>query len=175
MRPPSSANLVLSPALPPTGLHRVMAYKDEYEVARLHAAATYGEKPIFHLSPPLLHRFDPATNRRGKIAVPGWLALPLFSVMRHGKLLRGTVLDPFGYQAERKWERALIGQYVADLRAAMAALRPDTLESAISLAALPDQIRGFGPVKEANRDNVEAQRGDLLARLQAPTFAVAAE
>jgi indolepyruvate ferredoxin oxidoreductase len=157
------------------GLYRVMAYKDEYEVARLHAAATYGEKPIFHLSPPLLHRFDPATNRRGKIAVPGWLALPLFKVMRHGKLLRGTVLDPFGYQAERKWERALIGQYVADLRAAMAALRPDTLESAISLAALPDQIRGFGPVKEANRDNVEAQRGDLLARLQAPTFAVAAE
>jgi indolepyruvate ferredoxin oxidoreductase len=152
-----------------------MAYKDEYEIARLHAAATYGEKPVFHLSPPLLHRYDPATNRRGKIAVPGWVALPLFKVMRHGKLVRGTVLDPFGYQAERKWERASIGQYTADLRAAMAALRPDTLEIAISLSALPDQIRGFGPVKEANRDKAEAQRATLLAQLASPPLAVAAE
>ena len=157
------------------GLHRVMAYKDEYEVARLHAATTYGEKPVFHLSPPLLHRHDPATNRRGKIAVPGWLALPLFKVMRHGKLLRGTALDPFGYQAERKWEHALISQYIADLRTAMAALRSDTLETAISLAALPDQIRGFGPVKEANRDKATAQRTALLAQLTAPPMAVAAE
>lgn len=157
------------------GLHRVMAYKDEYEVARLHAAATYGEKPVFYVSPPLLHRHDPATNRRGKIAVPGWLALPLFKVMRHGKLLRGTALDPFGYQAERKWERALIGQYVSDLRNAMAALRSDTLETAISLAALPDQIRGFGPVKEANRVKAEARRAMLLAQLAAPPLAVAAE
>jgi indolepyruvate ferredoxin oxidoreductase len=157
------------------GLHRVMAYKDEYEVAHLHAAATYGEKPVFHLSPPLLHRFDPATNRRGKIAVPGWLALPLFKVMRHGKLLRGTLLDPFGYQAERKWERALIGQYIADLRAAMAALRLDTLETAVSIASLPDQIRGFGPLKEANREKSASQRTALLALLTAPPLAVAAE
>ncbi len=92
------------------GLHRVMAYKDEYEVARLHAAATYGEQPVFHLSPPLIHRFDPATGRRGKIAIPGWFALPLFRVLRHGKVLRGTVLDLFGRQAERVWERALIGR-----------------------------------------------------------------
>ena len=53
------------------GLYRVMAYKDEYEVARLHAAATYGEKPVFHLSPPLITGIDPATGRRRKIAMPG--------------------------------------------------------------------------------------------------------
>jgi indolepyruvate ferredoxin oxidoreductase len=157
------------------GLHRVMAYKDEYEVARLHAAATYGERPVFHLSPPLIHRFDPATGRRGKMAIPGWLALPLFRVLRHGKHLRGTVLDLFGRQSERVWERALIGQYEADLQTAMAALRPDTLETAVSLAELPDQIRGFGPVKEANRAKAEARRNVLLESLQAPPLAVAAE
>jgi indolepyruvate ferredoxin oxidoreductase len=157
------------------GLHRVMAYKDEYEVARLHAATTYGERPVFHLSPPLINRFDPATGRRGKVAIPGWVALPLFRVLRHGKYLRGTVLDLFGRQSERVWERALIGQYEADLKAAMAALRPDTLETAVSLAELPDQIRGFGPVKEANRVKAEARRKLLLESLQVPPLAVAAE
>jgi indolepyruvate ferredoxin oxidoreductase len=157
------------------GLHRVMAYKDEYEVARLHAAATYGERPVFHLSPPLINRFDPATGRRGKVAIPGWVGLPLFRVLRHGKYLRGTVLDLFGRQSERVWERALIGQYEADLKAAMAALRPDTLETAVSLAELPDQIRGFGPVKEANRVKAEARRKLLLESLHAPSLAVAAE
>ena len=60
------------------GLYRLMAYKDEYEVARLHASATYGAKPAFHLSPPLITGIDPATGRRRKVAIPGWLALPLF-------------------------------------------------------------------------------------------------
>ena len=157
------------------GLHRVMAYKDEYEVARLHAATTYGERPVFHLSPPLINRFDPATGRRGKVAVPGWVALPLFRVLRHGKYLRGTPLDVFGRQAERVWERTLISQYEADLNAAMEALRPDTLETAVSLAELPDQIRGFGPVKDANRVKAEGRRKVLLESLQAPQLAVAAE
>ena len=104
------------------GLYRVMAYKDEYEVARLHAAASYGEKPEFHMSPPLITRMDPSTGRRRKIAIPGSVALPLFRVLRHGKMVRGTVLDPFGYQAERRQERALIDQYTADLRSVLAAL-----------------------------------------------------
>ncbi len=72
------------------GLFRVMAYKDEYEVARLHADSAYGDKPVFHLAPPLIARTDPATGRPRKMAVPGWLALPLFRVLRHGKVLRGT-------------------------------------------------------------------------------------
>ena len=75
------------------GLYRVMSYKDEYEVARLHAAAKYGEKPVFHLSPPLITGIDPATGRRRKIALPGWLALPLFRVLRMGSICvaRGSI------------------------------------------------------------------------------------
>jgi indolepyruvate ferredoxin oxidoreductase len=157
------------------GLYRVMAYKDEYEVARLHASATYGEKPVFHLSPPLVARIDPATGRKRKVALPGWLALPLFRVLRHGKYLRGTPLDLFGRQHERRMERALIEQYIADIRAVATSLRPDTLDVAVALAELPDMIRGFGPVKETNRLKAEAKRRELLARLTAAPVSVAAE
>jgi indolepyruvate ferredoxin oxidoreductase len=157
------------------GLYRVMAYKDEYEVARLHAAASYGEKPRFHLSPPLIAGIDPATGRRRKIALPGWLALPLFRVLRHGKHLRGTALDLFGRQNERRMERLLIDQYIGDLRVALAALRPDTLDVAVAIAQLPDMIRGFGPVKDANRLKAEEQRRVLLPRLAAAPLPVAAE
>ena len=157
------------------GLYRVMAYKDEYEVARLHASATYGAKPVFHLSPPLITGIDPATGRRRKIAIPGWLALPLFRILQHGKRLRGTPLDLFGRQHERTLERALIQQYVGDIRSMLAILRPDTLDVAIALAQLPDTIRGFGPVKEANRLKAAEQRRVLLARLTPAPLAVAAE
>ena len=93
------------------GLFRVMAYKDEYEVARMHIAASYGKRPVFHMAPPLITRTDPATGRRRKMAIPGWAALPLFRLLRHGKRVRGTSLDLFGQQAERRQERALVGQY----------------------------------------------------------------
>jgi indolepyruvate ferredoxin oxidoreductase len=157
------------------GLYRVMAYKDEYEVARLHAAAQYGEKPVFHLSPPLITGIDPATGRRRKIALPGWIALPLFRVLRHGKSLRGTALDLFGRQQERRTERALIEQYISDLHTVLSALRPETLDVAVAIAQLPDTIRGFGPVKDANRVKAEEQRRLLLARLAAQPAPVAAK
>jgi indolepyruvate ferredoxin oxidoreductase len=158
------------------GLFRVMTYKDEYEVARLHAAATYGEKPAFHMSPPLITGIDKATGRRRKIAIPGWLGLPLFRVLRHGKMLRGSVVDPFAYQAERRHEVALIRQYSADLRTILAALRPDTLDTAVALAELPDQIRGFGPIKDANRVKAAQRRDQLLEALSRPApLAMAAE
>jgi indolepyruvate ferredoxin oxidoreductase len=149
------------------GWFRVMGYKDEYEVARLHAAATYGAKPVFHLAPPLLSRADPKTGRRRKIAIPGWLALPLFRVLRHGKALRGTALDPFGRQADRRMERALIDTYAEDMRLAGAALASATLDAALALAALPGAIRGFGPVKEANARKAEAERARLRSALRA--------
>ncbi len=158
------------------GLYRVMAYKDEYEVARLHAAATYGEKPAFHMSPPLTSGIDKATGRRRKIAIPGSVALPLFRVLRHGKVVRGTVLDLFGYQAERRQERALIEQYRGDLRTVVSALSRENLPTAVAIAGLPDQIRGFGPVKDANRAKAEARRIQLLAELSQPAgLAMAAE
>jgi indolepyruvate ferredoxin oxidoreductase len=126
----------------------------------------------------LIARIDKATGRPRKTAVPGWLALPLFRVLRHGKALRGTRLDPFGWLAERRHERALRVTYVGDLRAVLAALRPDTLDTAVALAELPDMIRGFGPVKDANRVKSEVRREMLLARLAAPApreMALAAE
>jgi len=153
------------------GLFRVMAYKDEYEVARLHAATSYADGAVFHMSPPLIARMDPATGRRKKVAIPGWLAMPLFRVLRHGKRLRGTGLDPFGAQAERAAERGLIEEYVGDLGRIVAALRPDNLDAAVGLATLPDTIRGFGPVKDANRAKAEALRKGLLERLAAPAQA----
>jgi indolepyruvate ferredoxin oxidoreductase len=148
------------------GLFQVMAYKDEYEVARLHAAASYGAHPVFHLAPPLVSRIDPTTGRRRKIALPGWFALPLFRTLRYGKVLRGTRLDPFGWQAERRAEVALIETYVADLHAALEALRAETLDAAVALAELPNMIRGFGPVKDANRAKAATRRNVLLAQLR---------
>jgi indolepyruvate ferredoxin oxidoreductase len=157
------------------GLHRLMAYKDEYEVARMHAGATYGDNPVFHVSPPLLHRFDKATGRRGKIAVPGAVAMPLFRLLRHGKALRGTAFDVFGYQSERKAERALVEQYAGDLRAVLAGLTRDNLQIGVAIAELPDTIRGFGPVKDANRAKADARRTELLAAFARPATAMAAE
>jgi indolepyruvate ferredoxin oxidoreductase len=157
------------------GWFRVMGYKDEYEVARLHAAATYGADPVFHLAPPLITKIDPATGRRRKVAVPGWLARPLFRVLQHGKVLRGTPLDLFGRQEERREERGLIAAYEADMALVLSGLTMANLETAVAVAALPDKVRGFGPVKAANLAKMRALRTDLLARLTQPAFAVAAE
>ena len=157
------------------GFFRALAYKDEYEVARLHAAAEYGDKPVFHMAPPLISGTDPATGRRKKIAIPGRVALPLFRALRYGKVLRGTPLDPFGWQAERRAERALIGETERSIDAAIAALRPETLDTAVALADIPNHIRGFGPVKDKAMADAAPQRSALLAALSAQPVAIAAE
>ncbi|MGI4951830.1 MAG: DUF6537 domain-containing protein, partial [Janthinobacterium lividum] len=157
------------------GYYRVLAIKDEYEVARQHAAASYGDAPVFHLAPPLVSRVDPATGRRRKVAVPGRIALPLFRLLRHGKALRGTVLDVFGWQGERRAERGLIVEYEADIRGVLDRLRRDTVEAAVGIAALPMDIRGFGPVRAASLAASRPRRQALLAQLDAPVLAVAAE
>jgi indolepyruvate ferredoxin oxidoreductase len=158
------------------GFFRALAYKDEYEVARLHAMAAYGEKPVFHMAPPLITGTDPATGRRKKIAIPGSIALPLFRVLRHGRVLRGTPLDPFGYQTDRRAERALIGQTERSIEVAITALRPETLDTAVALADIPNHIRGFGPIKETAMRDAAPQREALLKALQNPApVAMAAE
>ena len=157
------------------GFYRALAYKDEYEVARLHAAAEYGDKPVFHMAPPLVSGTDPATGRRRKVGIPGRIALPLFRVLRHGKLLRGTPLDPFGYQAERRAERALAAETERSIDAAIAALRPQSLDIAVALADIPNHIRGFGPVKDKAMADAGPQRAALLKALDTPPLAVAAE
>jgi indolepyruvate ferredoxin oxidoreductase len=157
------------------GWFRVMGYKDEYEVARLHAAADYGADPVFHLAPPLLSGIDPATGRQRKIAVPGWLARPLFRALRHGKVLRGTRLDLFGCQTERRNERALIDEYKTDMDDALSLLTEDNLDTVVALALLPDKVRGFGPVKAANLTKARAERTALRKRLSEPGFSADSE
>ena len=139
----------------------LLAYKDEYEVARLHSAANYGAKPVFHLAPPLVSRLDKATGRRQKIAIPGRIALPLFRALQHGKILRGTPLDPFGWQADRRLERALIRDYERDMTAALATT---DLVTMTTLAELPGLIRGFGPVKAESARIAAASRAALLQK-----------
>ena len=130
--------------------------------------AGYGPDTTFHMAPPLITRLDPATGRRRKLALPGRLMLPLFRLLRHGKRLRGTALDPFGWQRERRMEQDLIAQYEADMTRALASLRPETVDAAVRLASLPQAIRGFGPVKEESRKAAQDARAELLAQLDRP-------
>ena len=153
------------------GWYRALAYKDEYEVARLHAAADYGAEPTFHMAPPLIRGTDKATGRRRKIAIPGRVALPLFRLLRHGKALRGTPLDPFGWQADRREERALLTQYEADLTSLLPTLRDDTLPAATELARQPIDIRGFGPIKADAMRKAARRRTDLLEAVAQPRMA----
>lgn len=148
------------------GYFRLLAAKDEYEVARLHAAmAGLPAGSRVHVSPPLPLGRDPATGRRRKIALPGWIAAPLFRVLQHGKRLRGTALDPFGWQADRTLERRLVAEYEADMGRVLDALHARQIADATALARLPLEVRGFGPVKAASAEEAEAKRLALLARL----------
>ncbi len=158
------------------GYFRVLAYKDEYEVARLHADAGFAPGAKVHLSPPLPLGRDPATGRRRKVAVPGWAALPLFRALRHGKRLRGTALDLFGWQADRRAERQMIADYEADLARVLDGLRASQIADAVALARLPLDVRGFGPVKAASAKEGAARRQALLSELGKPSAgALAAE
>lgn len=151
-------------------LFRVMAYKDEYEVAHLHlaAAAEFGDPAAlaFHMAPPLITRTDPATGRRRKIAVPGRIALPVFRLLSRMKVLRGTALDPFGWQPDRRIERRMVADYAADLTLIVATFNQGTLDTALRLAQNPDAVRGFGPVKQAAFAAAEVNRQVLRTRLQ---------
>jgi len=160
------------------GYHKALAYKDEYEVARLlltsrdraREAFDGDLKLTYHLAPPILSRTGPdgrpVKRRFGRLLER---ALPLLAGM---KRLRGTAFDPFGRTAERRMERDLIARYEAD----MADLPADeTRAAAIALARLPLDIRGFGPVKQANAARAEARRDDLLAALRGKALQDAAE
>ncbi|MEO0390551.1 MAG: indolepyruvate ferredoxin oxidoreductase family protein, partial [Pseudomonadota bacterium] len=155
------------------GYHKVLAYKDEYEVARLlltsrqKAAAEFdGDfKMTFHLAPPMLSK-EGANGRPMKRAFGAWMERPM-GLLRRLKLLRGTPLDVFGYTAERKMERALITQYEADMADVLPQLSPQTHDAIQALAELPLQIRGFGPVKQASEAKAAKRREELLASIRA--------
>jgi indolepyruvate ferredoxin oxidoreductase len=146
----------------------LLAYKDEYEVARLHllpefgralAEAVPGGRGVrYRLHPPLLR----ALGLRRKIAFPAWVIRPAFRVLRTMRHLRGTPADPFGYTAVRRTEQRLAAGYEAELRAVLAALSPASYVAAVELARLPLAIRGYEQVKLAAVERYERE----LARLR---------
>jgi indolepyruvate ferredoxin oxidoreductase len=155
------------------GYHKLLSYKDEYEVARLllssreKAKAEFdGDfKMSFNLAPPLLSKMGP-NGRPLKREFGPWLEGPL-RMMARLKRLRGTPLDIFGYTAERKMERALIKQYEGDMRDVLPKLDDTTRDAIKALAALPLDIRGFGPVKQANEAKAAKRREELLSAIRA--------
>jgi indolepyruvate ferredoxin oxidoreductase len=152
-------------------LYKLMAAKDEYEVARLYSdgrfAALRGEtftegKAKVLLSPPLLAPKD-AEGRPRKIAFGGWMLDVGFPALARLKVLRGTPLDPFGWTAERKMERKLLADYEEGLDRLAAALTPERLALAVQIAEIPQQIRGFGHVKDASVGPAKAEEARLWA------------
>jgi indolepyruvate ferredoxin oxidoreductase len=139
-------------------LFKLMAYKDEYEVARLQSDPAFrakleaqfepGFKVKYHLAPPLLAKKD-AQGHLVKQTYGGWMT-GAFGLLAKLKGLRGTPFDVFGYTEERRTERALIGEYRALVDEILATLSADRLSEAVALAALPEEIRGYGHVKERN-------------------------
>jgi indolepyruvate ferredoxin oxidoreductase len=151
---------------------KLMAYKDEYEVARLHADPAFLEsiaerfegdyRLAFHLAPPLLARPDPRTGEPAKMRFGPWV-LGFFKLLRALKGLRGTAFDPFGRTEERRTERALIGEYEATVERLLADLSRENHALAIEIASLPDSIRGFGHIKAKSIAAARRKRGELLA------------
>ncbi len=138
---------------------KVLAYKDEYEVARLYADMGFKQKVAdqfegdykltFHLAPPIMSELDAATGEPRKKVFGAWM-MPAFAALAKFKGLRGTALDIFGYSDERKMERQLIADYeklIDDLLANTTAANYDV---AVDLASIPEHIRGFGHVKHAH-------------------------
>jgi indolepyruvate ferredoxin oxidoreductase len=156
---------------------KLLAYKDEYEVARLYTSGEFlaqlrrqfeGQPKLrIYLAPPLLAQRDPTTGRPKKRAYGAWM-LTAMRYLARGKRLRGTPFDPFGYSAERRLERRLIAEYEAVLDEVLQHLSSANHEIAVELARLPEQIRGFGHVKERHLLVAKERESELLAALRAP-------
>ena len=154
---------------------KLLAYKDEYEVARLYRSAAFraaldaqfegAQRIEVHLAPPLLARRDKRTGQLRKRAYGPWV-LTAFRFLAPLKILRGTALDPFGRTEERRAERALIAEYESSVAEMLAGLSPTTLATAVALASLPERIRGYGHIKEKSMREAAAERTRLLQRLR---------
>jgi indolepyruvate ferredoxin oxidoreductase len=158
-------------------LFKLMAYKDEYEVARLYSDPAFlrqvrnevdGDnlRLTFHLAPPLLARRDKTTGEPRKMTFGPWM-MSVFRPLAKLKFLRGTAFDPFGYTAERRTERQLVRDYEALLDELIARLSPDNHHLAVGLAAIPEKIRGFGPVKMRHLTAAKADEAALLDQFRA--------
>ncbi len=153
---------------------KLLAYKDEYEVARLYSEPAFHQaleaqfegdyRLRFHLAPSWLAKPDPRTGAPIKREFGPWM-LKVFGVLARFKFLRGSVFDPFGHSAERKVERELIGEYEELVELLLKEQRPDNYRTAVALAELPEQIRGYGHVKEHALAKAREQAEQLKARL----------
>ncbi|MFT3779015.1 MAG: indolepyruvate ferredoxin oxidoreductase family protein [Ottowia sp.] len=164
-------------------LFKLMAYKDEYEVARLHSDPAFlariegmfeGDYTLnYHLAPPLTAR----RNEKGELVKkkygPGMLRS--FRLLAKLKGLRGTALDVFGRSEERRTERALIGQYRASVEELLKSLNADNHALALEIARIPEQVKGYGHVKERNLKAARARWDELMARWRQPGGAPAAQ
>ena len=153
---------------------KLLAYKDEYEVARLYSDGSFirqleaqfsGDYRLeFHLAPSWLSKPDASTGEPRKRQFGAWI-LKAFGVLAKFKFLRGTPLDLFGYSAERKLELELIDDYEQNLDYLLKELNADNYRTALALAELPEQIRGYGHVKERSLAKVREQSSQLKARM----------
>jgi len=156
------------------GYAKLLAYKDEYEVARLHVetlrpaleeAFDDVERIELHLAPPLFARKD-ADGHPVKARYGPWM-LGAMRLLRHGKMLRGTPFDIFGWSSERRAERRAIRDYRRVMKEVIGAVTPETLATACAIAELPLEIRGFGHVKAANAARAAERQEALLAEFRA--------
>jgi indolepyruvate ferredoxin oxidoreductase len=155
---------------------KLLAIKDEYEVARLYAETDFVDrvkaqfegdyKLNFHLAPPTTNKPDTATGIAKKSTYGPWM-LPAFRVLAKMRKLRGTGFDVFGKTEERKRERALIGEYETLVDELLASLTPHNYEDAVALASIPEHIRGYGHVKERHLADAKKREAELLARFRA--------
>jgi len=155
-------------------LFKLMAYKDEYEVARLHTSDAFAKKIAdmfegdyklnFHLAPPLLAKRD-SKGHLVKQKYGPWMT-SAFGMLAKLKSLRGTTFDIFGYTLERKMERALPVEYQFTISSLLPQLTKENLSTAIAIASIPEEIRGYGHVKEKHVALAQAKHADLLAEFR---------
>ena len=162
-------------------LYKLMAYKDEYEVARLFANDDFSKhvndlfagdyRLNFHLAPPVFAKKEKKTGRPGKRKFPG-LTMWAFRMLAPFRFLRGTRLDAFGYQSERVEERQTLADFEALFVETASQLREDNYEVAVEIARLPMKIRGYGHVKSANLADVNIKKRMLLEQLEGKRFPI---
>ncbi len=158
---------------------KLMAIKDEFEVARLYTDGSFEEQLAqqfegdyevkLHLAgdhflffAPGLAPRDPDTGRARKFSIPSSVMFPIFNATRRLKFLRGTPLNPFGYRAHRKLERQLVKEYEARIGELLEALTPDNHDTAVQIASLPENLRGYDMIKERNLEDVRVKERELL-------------
>jgi indolepyruvate ferredoxin oxidoreductase len=155
-------------------LFKLMAYKDEYEVARLHMETGFLDRlrrefegdftVTYHLAPPFLASGNDARGRPLKWQF-GQSIQPMFRVLARLKFLRGTAFDVFGHTHERRMERGLIGWYEALVTELLPQLGETTIQPLVKIASLPTEIRGYGPVKNSAARDVRARIDGLRSKL----------